>query len=62
MELDPVKRAAIFIKVNDLAVQNNIVMGIVQRPTVSAKSLQLNADISGWDNNTSDLSDWFKVA
>jgi len=62
VELDPVKRAAIFIKINDLAIQNNIVMGIVQRPTVSAKSLQLNADISGWDNNTSDLSDWFKDA
>ncbi|MCW5737833.1 MAG: peptide ABC transporter substrate-binding protein [Enhydrobacter sp.] len=62
VELDPVKRAAIFIKLNDLAIQNHIVMGIVQRPTVSAKSLQLNADISGWDNNTSDLSDWFKDA
>lgn len=62
VELDPVKRAAMFIKVNDLAVQNNIVMGIVERPTVSAQSLKLNADISGWDNNTSDLSDWFKDA
>lgn len=59
-ELDPVKRAAMFIKMNDLAVQNHIVQGVVQRPTVSAQALKLNAQISGWDNNTSDLSDWFK--
>ncbi|MBS0538457.1 MAG: peptide ABC transporter substrate-binding protein [Proteobacteria bacterium] len=62
VELDPVKRAALFMQVNDLAVQNHIVMGIVERPTVSAKALKLNAEISGWDNNTSDLSDWFKDA
>jgi len=61
-ELDPVKRAASFIKLNDLAIQNQIVMGIVQRPTVSAKTAKLNCNISGWDNNTSDLSDWFKDA
>ena len=61
-ELDPVKRAAQFIKMNDLAVQNNIVLGVVQRPTVSALGTKLNAQISGWDNNTSDLSDWFKGA
>ena len=61
-ELDPVKRAAMFIKMNDLAIQNHIVLGIVQRPTVSAQALKLNAQISGWDNNTSDLSDWFKEA
>jgi len=61
-ELDPVKRAASFIKLNDLAVQNQIVMGIVQRPTVSAQAAKLNCQISGWDNNTSDLSDWFKDA
>ena len=51
-----------FIKMNDLAIQNHIVLGIVQRPTVSAQALKLNAQISGWDNNTSDLSDWFKEA
>jgi peptide/nickel transport system substrate-binding protein len=38
------------------------VMGVVQRPTVSALAAKLNANISGWDNNTSDLSDWFKDA
>jgi peptide/nickel transport system substrate-binding protein len=61
-ELDPVKRAAMFIKMNDMAVQNGVVLGIVQRPTVSALAAKLNASISGWDNNTWDLSDWYKEA
>ena len=61
-ELDAVKRAALFIKMNDLAIQNHIVLGIVQRPTVSALGTKLNAQISGWDNNTSDLSNWYKEA
>jgi peptide/nickel transport system substrate-binding protein len=61
-ELDPVKRTAMFIKMNDMAVQNGVVLGVVQRPTVSALAGKLNANISGWDNNTSDLSDWFKEA
>ena len=61
-ELDPVKRTAMFIKMNDMVVQNLAVMGVVQRPTVSALNLKLKANISGWDNNTSDLSDWFKDA
>ncbi|MEK7687888.1 MAG: peptide ABC transporter substrate-binding protein, partial [Pseudomonadota bacterium] len=61
-ELDPVKRAAMFIKMNDMAVQNGVVLGIVQRPGVAAVATKLNASISGWDNNTWDLSDWFKEA
>ncbi|MDP2376710.1 peptide ABC transporter substrate-binding protein [Reyranella sp.] len=61
-ELDPVKRTAMFIKMNDMAVQNGVVFGIVQRPGVAALATKLNANISGWDNNTSDLSDWFKEA
>ncbi len=61
-ELDPVKRTAMYIKMNDMVVQDLAVMGVVQRPTVSALAAKLNANISGWDNNTSDLSDWFKDA
>ncbi|MDP3161859.1 MAG: peptide ABC transporter substrate-binding protein [Reyranella sp.] len=60
-ELDPIKRTAMFVKMNDMAVQNGVVLGVVQRPTVSALASKLNANISGWDNNTSDLSDWFKA-
>jgi peptide/nickel transport system substrate-binding protein len=61
-ELDPVKRAAMFIKMNDMVVQDQCVLGVVQRPGVAAVGAKLNVNISGWDNNTWDLSDWFKEA
>ena len=61
-ELDPVKRTAMYIKMNDMVVQDLAVMGVVQRPGVAALNAKLNANIRGWDNNTADLSDWFKDA
>ena len=50
----------------DLAIQGDGFFE-VQRPdgTIGYTrdgALKLNAQISGWDNNTSDLSDWFKEA
>ncbi len=60
-ELDPVKRAALFVKMNDLVVQNYVVQGVVMRPGVAAVGSALQCNISGWDNNTSDLSDWYKA-
>jgi peptide/nickel transport system substrate-binding protein len=61
-ELDPVKRAAIFIKANDMVVNNYVVIPVVARPGVVAISQKLTANISGWDNNTWDIQDWFKEA
>ena len=49
-----------FIKMNDLAIQNQVVMGIVQRPGVAARASKLNCTISGWDNNTWDLANWYR--
>ena len=52
-ELDPVKRAAMFIKMNDIVgPEPGVIPGVVQRPTVSALAGKLKANISGWDNNT----------
>ena len=62
IELDPVKRAGMLIKCNDLAVNNHVVIPVVNRPTVSGLGSQLRCVISGWDNNTWDLSDWYKEA
>jgi peptide/nickel transport system substrate-binding protein len=61
-ELDPVKRAAMLIKANEMVVNNVIVIPVVSRPGVAAMTNKLNASISGWDNNTWDLSDWYKDA
>ncbi len=59
-ELDPVKRAALLIKCNDLAVNNHIVIPVVARPGVAAVKDKLVAELSGWDNNTWQLADWYR--
>ncbi|MFI5001514.1 MAG: peptide ABC transporter substrate-binding protein, partial [Reyranellales bacterium] len=61
-ELDPVKRAALFIKANDMVINNQVVIPVVARPGVAALNSKLTAYISGWDNNTWDIQDWFKEA
>jgi peptide/nickel transport system substrate-binding protein len=61
-ELDPVKRAAMFIKMNDLAVNNQVVIPVVYRPRVAAVSNKLRADLSGWDNDLWNLKDWYREA
>jgi peptide/nickel transport system substrate-binding protein len=61
-EVDPVKRAAMFIEANNMVINNYVVIPVVARPGVVAMGTKLNASISGWDNNTWDLSDWYKDA
>ncbi|WIM12523.1 MAG: ABC transporter, substrate-binding protein (cluster 5, nickel/peptides/opines) [Enhydrobacter sp.] len=62
VEVDPVKRAAMFIKANDMVINDYVVIPVVARPGVVAMGSKLQASISGWDNNTWDLSDWYKEA
>ncbi len=62
VEVDPVKRAAMFIKANDMVVNKVVVIPVVARPGVVAMASKLRASISGWDNNTWDIQDWYKEA
>jgi peptide/nickel transport system substrate-binding protein len=59
VELDPVKRAAMLIKCNELVVNNQVTIPLVMRPSAVAMNSRLVAEISGWDNNTSDLANWY---
>ncbi len=59
-ELDPVKRAALFIKMNDLVVNDDAVIPDVYRPRVSGMSRQLRTHLSGWDNDVWDLRNWYR--
>jgi peptide/nickel transport system substrate-binding protein len=59
-ELDPIKRAALFIAMNDMVVGDPAVIPVVYRPSVSAMSLQLRAKLSGWDNVLWDLKNWYR--
>jgi peptide/nickel transport system substrate-binding protein len=59
VELDPVKRAALLIKCNDLVVNDQVVIPVVSRPDVVAVKNKLVAELSGWDSNTWDLANWY---
>ena len=61
-ELDPVKRAALFIAMNDMVVGDPAVIPVVYRLGVSAMSRQLRAALSGWDNVLWDLKNWYREA
>jgi len=51
-ELDPVKRAALFVKMNDLVIQNVVVIPVLWRNGVSASSARLRGmDLLGWDSS-----------
>ena len=51
-----------FIKLNDLVVNDHVVIPVVGRPGVAAVNNKLVADLSGWDNNTWDLANWYREA
>jgi peptide/nickel transport system substrate-binding protein len=59
-ELDPIKRAALFIAMNDMVVGDPAVIPVVHRLGVSAMSRQLRATLSGWDNVLWDLKNWYR--
>jgi peptide/nickel transport system substrate-binding protein len=59
-ELDPVKRAALFIRMNDLIVGSNHVIPLVMRPTVSGSVNNLRHVLSGWDQTMWMIQDWWR--
>jgi peptide/nickel transport system substrate-binding protein len=61
-EMDPVKRAAMFIKMNELVVGDGYIIPVVFRPRPSAAALKLVAPLSGWDNDLWALPHWYKEA
>jgi peptide/nickel transport system substrate-binding protein len=60
VELDPAKRAALLIKCNDMAIDNWVVIPVVTRPQSTGVSNKLTVELTGWDNNTWDIQNWFK--
>jgi len=62
VEFDPVKRAAMFIKMNDLVYAGGHIIPVVNRPRVKATVNKLSAPLSGWDNDTWSLGYWYREA
>ncbi len=62
-EMDPVKRAAHFIRMNDLLTQHNVIVPMIWRANISAISNKLrNTDICGWDSSFWNLTHWYREA
>ena len=61
-ELDVVKRAALYVKMNELVIQNGVVIPVVWRPRVRAIASKLRLEQSGWDSDFWNLSHWYREA
>jgi peptide/nickel transport system substrate-binding protein len=62
-ELDPITRAALFIRMNDLVIEDVVVIPVVWRQEVSAVSHTLRGmALSPWDSILWDLAFWYRAA
>jgi peptide/nickel transport system substrate-binding protein len=59
VELDPIKRIALLIKLNDLVIDDIVVIPVVTRPSVSAMNKNLVAELSGFDSYIWNYADWY---
>ncbi len=59
-ELNPVKRAALLIRMNDLVCNDRAMIPVVYRPQVDGLARSLAAPLSAWDNPLAGLHDWYR--
>jgi peptide/nickel transport system substrate-binding protein len=62
IELDPVKRVALYISMNDMVVGDNSIIPLSSRPRVRGVNLKLVSPLSGWDLDFSGLQNWYREA
>jgi peptide/nickel transport system substrate-binding protein len=61
-EMDPVKRAGLFVKMNDLVIQNVVVIPVVYRPRVAGIGNRMRDVVqSGWDVDNWNLPYWLRA-
>jgi peptide/nickel transport system substrate-binding protein len=62
-EMDPVKRAALFIRMNDMVVQDAVVIPVTLRNILHAASNQLGGiELNGWDSIFGNIAYWHRRA
>ena len=61
-ELDPVKRAALFIKLNDLVVRDNYVLPEINRLNAIGVKNGMVLYKSGWDNDLAFIASWYRAS
>ena len=60
-ELDPIKRTALFIRTNDLVIEDVVVIPVVWRHSVSAGSYGLRGmELGPWDRYLWNLAYWYR--
>jgi peptide/nickel transport system substrate-binding protein len=63
VEMDPVKRAAMFIKMNDMVVQNGVVVPFTWRNVLHAAGSSLaGIEPNGWDSIFGRIAYWYRAA
>jgi peptide/nickel transport system substrate-binding protein len=60
-EMDPVKRAAMFVRMNDLLIQNVVVIPVLWRNRVAAAGAKLRVDLSAWSSDLWRLAYWHRA-
>ncbi len=60
-ELDPAKRAALLIRMNDLLITDGYVIPVVARSEVTARAKTLVGPISAWRLSLDQIHDWYRV-
>ena len=59
-EMDPVKRAALIIRLNDVVGSSNHIIPLLNRPRIRARLNNLRVVLTGWDADHWMLSDWYR--
>jgi peptide/nickel transport system substrate-binding protein len=60
VELDPARRAALFVQMNDLVCRDGHLVPLLFRRNVSAVAGNLVAPPTGWDLDMSTLAEWWR--
>ena len=61
-EMDPVKRTAMLIRLNDIVCGSRHIIPLLSRPNVSGQINAMRTNLSGWDNYHWMIGDWYKEA
>jgi peptide/nickel transport system substrate-binding protein len=60
-QLDPVRRAAIYIRMNDLVCGDHHLLPLVTRPKLAAAGKGLQVPLSGWAEDLATIAHWYRV-
>jgi peptide/nickel transport system substrate-binding protein len=62
IELDPIKRAGILIRLSEIPIEEFVIIPVVTRPAVAAVTKGLICELSGFDSYIWNFANWYKEA